>query len=240
MPNPYLTVRSLTYSFRQKAILHGVTFDAQRGKLTALVGPSGSGKSTVLRLINRLLEPPPNSILLAGDDVVARPPNELRLAIGMVFQRPYLFPGTVGENVRYGLNLRGEQLSNDETAGWLERVSLPAEWINKPVDVLSGGETQRLALARALANRPELLLLDEPTSALDPRATHIIEEVVLNACREQQLSALWVSHDPDQISRISEDIVFIKDGIIAAASPADELLEGNSREFQLFMTGEIR
>src|SRR5215472_10866895 len=150
----------------EKWIVHDVSLSVQRGELLGLVGPSGSGKSSLLRLLNRLDEPTSGTVFLEGQDYRQIPPRELRRRVGMVTQRPFLFPGDIASNLRFGPLQRGESLPDNEIAGLLERVGL-AGFAGRNVANLSGGEQQRVSLARALANRPEILLLDEPTSALD-------------------------------------------------------------------------
>ena len=163
-----------------KTILHDISFDVRASDLMGIVGASGSGKSSLLRLLNRLDEPTSGTVYLDGQDYRQLPPRELRRRVGMVTQRPYLFPGDVASNLRFGPAQRGESLPDDEIAQLLERVGLPG-FAAREVSVLSGGEQQRVSLARALANRPEVLLLDEPTSALDEESKLGIEELIANS-----------------------------------------------------------
>ena len=150
------------------AIVNDVSLDVRHGELLGIVGASGSGKSSFLRLLNRLDEPTSGTVFLDGQDYRQLPPRELRRRVGMVTQRPFLFPGDVASNLRFGPLQRGETLPDGEVSALLERVGLPG-FATRDVINLSGGEQQRVSLARALANRPRCLLLDEPTSALDER-----------------------------------------------------------------------
>ena len=158
-------------------IVSEITLDVQRGELLGLVGASGSGKSSFLRLLNRLDEPTSGIVFLEGEDYRRIPPRQLRRRVGMVTQRPFLFPGDIASNLRFGPAQRSETLPDSKIASLLEQVGLPG-FASRNVANLSGGEQQRVSLARALANRPEVLLLDEPTSALDEQAKAGVEELI--------------------------------------------------------------
>ncbi|MBS1876195.1 MAG: ATP-binding cassette domain-containing protein [Acidobacteria bacterium] len=179
--------------------------------MVALVGPSGSGKSSLLRLINRLDEPTGGRVLLDGRDYREIAPRELRRRVGMVMQRPYLFPGTVADNVRFGPAQRGLTVSDAEVDGLLARVDL-AGFGARGVDRLSGGEAQRVSIARALANGPEALLLDEPTSALDEGRVEFVERLVGEMVRERGLVCLMVTHDREQARRMADRVLRMADG----------------------------
>jgi ABC-type methionine transport system ATPase subunit len=153
------------------AILHDVSLEIPSGGVTTVIGPSGSGKSSLLRCLNRLWEPPPGRIFLDGGDITAMDVLLLRRRVGMLFQSAALFEGTVASNIAYGPQLQGRRLTTDRVAELLLMVDLNADFADRPVDQLSGGQAQRVSLARTLANQPDVLLLDEPTSALDPGAT---------------------------------------------------------------------
>ena len=175
--------------------------------VTAVVGSSGSGKSTLLRLCNRLEVPTRGRVLLDGDDVAQSDPLALRRRVGMVFQRPTPFAGSVAENLRTGAPL----LCAEEVAALLERVGLAADLAERPATELSGGEAQRVCLARSLAVRPEVLLLDEPTSALDGDAIAAVEASVLGLVGSG-VAVVWVSHDRAQVDRVADRVVEVVDG----------------------------
>lgn len=231
----FLSVRSLTFGYGDRPILHNISFEAQQGAVTMIVGASGCGKSTLLRLINRLIEPPAGAIWLDGEDVTNLPPKTLRRRAGLVFQRPRLFQGTVAENIRYGPNLTGHKLSDTEMGDLLEAVQLDADMGKVSAETLSGGQIQRVAIARILANEPHLLLLDEATTALDPRATHHVEETVRHLCATRQLAALWVTHDVAQVSRVADHIIYLQDGKVMACGTAAQLEQHTA--FRAFAAG---
>jgi len=172
--SPKLEARDLTREVDGKIIVNRVSMKVFPAEVVAVVGPSGAGKSSLLRLFNRLDEPTAGWVQLDGQDYRDIPPRELRRRMGMIMQMPYLFPGSVAENIRFGPQQRGEDISDAEIERLLARVGL-AGFGDRDVGKLSGGEAQRVAIARALANNPEVLLLDEPTSALDEDAKAVVE-----------------------------------------------------------------
>jgi len=175
-------------------IVEGFSARIPADGLTAIVGPSGSGKTTLLRLLNRLDDPDGGSVLLEGRDVRDYDVLDLRQRVQLVGQVPVSFAGTVADNV-------GE--------GWeeqLDRVGLAAAVADRPADVLSVGEAQRMCLARALARRPEALVLDEPTSALDTASKAGVERLV-RALADDGLTVVMVTHDPRQATELADRVV---------------------------------
>jgi phosphate transport system ATP-binding protein len=209
--------RSLDFYYGTFKALKGVQMPIYENKVTALIGPSGCGKSTFLRCFNRMHDLYPNmryegEIRLMPDNVniLAREvdPIEVRMRIGMVFQKPNPFPKSIFENVVYGLRVRG--VSNK---GALDRKAEQAlreaalwnevkDRLNDLASELSGGQQQRLCIARALATDPEIMLFDEPTSALDPIATASIEELVHEL--KSRVTILIVTHNMQQAARVSD------------------------------------
>jgi putative ABC transport system ATP-binding protein len=178
----------------------------QKG-ITAIVGPSGSGKSTLLRLCNRLEIPTSGELRFMGSPLHEQPVQELRRLVGMVFQEPVRFAGTVFDN----LLVADDALDQQQATSLLERVGLNRSFLDRVADDLSGGEAQRMCIARALATRPRMLLMDEPTSALDPAATTTIEEQATDLSRDG-MPILWVTHDTAQMARIASHVVCLADG----------------------------
>jgi len=206
-----------------KTILADVSFPVMPGEMLGIVGASGSGKSSLLRLLNRLDEPTSGTVFLDGTDYRQLPPRELRRRVGMVTQRPFLFPGDVAFNLRFGPAQRGENLADDEVTRLLEQVGLP-DFASRDTAVLSGGEQQRVSLARTLANRPEVLLLDEPTSALDEQSKLGIEELVGRLVRDQGLTCVMVTHDRDQARRMCQQVVVLEAGRLIQSGSTSEVL----------------
>ena len=206
-----------------RVILTDISFDVKAAELLGIVGPSGSGKSSLLRLLNRLDEPTSGTVYLDGTNNRELPPRELRSRVGMVTQRPYLFPGDVASNLRFGPAQRGETMSDDEIRGLLGKVGLPG-FASQDVSVLSGGEQQRVSLARTLANQPEVLLLDEPTSALDEESKMGIEELISALVREHGLTCVMVTHDRDQARRMCRRVILLEAGRLVQSGTAVEVL----------------
>lgn len=230
----------------RRAIVDGVSFTVVAGSVFTVMGPSGSGKSTLLRALDRLVEPDAGQVLLDGRDTATLPVPELRRRVGMVFQRPAMFDGTVMDNVLYGPRLRRECPERDGPEAraaalpLLERVGLPEHFADKPVDQLSGGEAQRVALARALANRPEVLLLDEPTASLDPTASRHIEGLLGSLAETTHLTFVFVTHDLAQAQRIGDHGLLLLDGRIVEQGPLPDMLDGPSHDLtRLFVAGRL-
>ncbi|MFL5833638.1 MAG: ATP-binding cassette domain-containing protein [Solirubrobacterales bacterium] len=171
---------------------------------TAIVGPSGAGKSTLLRLLNRLADPDRGEISYRGRPLDSYEPLALRREVSLVPQLPALLEGTVESNLRYAAELAGEELDVEET---LARAGLDPSFAERDVAKLSVGEQQRAMLARALAQRPAVLLLDEPTSALDHAARDAVEATLARLRSESDLSLVLVSHDPEQARRLGDRVV---------------------------------
>jgi putative ABC transport system ATP-binding protein len=200
-----------------RSVLSDVSLDVPEAGVTVVVGPSGAGKSTLLRLLNRLEVPSSGSVTFRGGDVAGLDPLALRRRVGMVFQRPTLFGGTVRDN----LSVAAPGLPADAYRAVLERVDLPAAFLDRPADELSGGEAQRVCLARALMAEPEVLLMDEPTSALDERPRLALERLT-RALAEGGMPVVWVTHQLDQMRRLADRVVVLLDGsVVFTGTPAD-------------------
>ncbi|XAR50435.1 Phosphate-transporting ATPase [Bertholletia excelsa] len=212
-------------SEKGEVILRKVNVDVPRGVIMGIIGPSGSGKSTLLRAINRLWEPPETTVFLDGEDIRGLDVLGLRRKVGMLFQLPAMFEGTVADNVRYGPQLRGKKMSDNEVHRLLTLADLDPSFFSKPVGELSVGQAQRVALARTLANEPEVLLLDEPTSALDPISTQNIEEVLVKLKKSRGMTILMVSHSIKQIQRIADVVALLVNGEIVEVLEPDQLAQ---------------
>ncbi len=210
-------VRNLSFYYGTHKALKSISMPIHQNVVTALIGPSGCGKSTFLRCFNRMHDLYPNmryegEIILMPDNanVLADDvdPIEVRMRIGMVFQKPNPFPKSIYENVAYGLRVRGVRsraILDDKVEQALRGAALWDEVKERLKDLafnLSGGQQQRLCIARALATDPEILLFDEPTSALDPIATASIEELMAEL--KSKLTILVVTHNMQQAARVSD------------------------------------
>jgi len=194
------------------------------GSSLALLGPSGSGKSTLLHLLALLEAPDAGSVRIGGREVTPAD-RDVRLQIAAVFQRPYLFKGSVLANVAYGLKVRGVERTERErraTAAF-ETVGL-AGYETRGVAQLSGGEAQRVSLARALAIEPRVLLLDEPLASLDPLLRRQLARDFARIARESGATTVWVTHDQDEALIVADRTAVLRDGRIAAHGSADDVM----------------
>jgi putative ABC transport system ATP-binding protein len=189
----------------------------------AIAGPSGSGKTSLLRLLNRLDEPTAGTVYFEGFDYRSIAARELRRKIGLVTQRPFLFPGTVADNLRFGPAQRGESISVQKIDELLRRVGLEG-YSSRTVTNLSGGEAQRVSFARTLANSPSVLLLDEPTSALDEESRVGVEAVIRNTVVDSNLTCVLVTHDMSQAVRLAQSALVLDSGRVARYGLITEVL----------------
>ena len=213
----------LSRTIVDRVLVSDITVQVQPGEVLAVVGPSGAGKSSFLRLLNRLDEPTGGTVRLKGQDYRELAPRELRRRVGMVMQMAYLFPGTVAANIAFGPWQCGERLAAEQIDALLERVGLPG-YQERDVSNLSGGEAQRVSVARTLANVPEALLLDEPTSALDDVSARGIEELVLSIIRERRMTCVIVTHNTAQAHRIADRTMILQAGKLVTIGPTKEVL----------------
>ncbi|MFL5816460.1 MAG: ABC transporter ATP-binding protein [Conexibacter sp.] len=221
-----LVVRGLAVAHGERVVLRDVSFAAPKGAVTALVGSSGVGKSTLLRCLNRLLVPQAGTVLLDGEDAAALEPCLLRRRVGLVGQTPVMLPGSVRENLAYGLPADADA-SADRLAHALADAGLGAAFLERPATELSGGERARVALARALTREPELLLLDEPTAALDADATEHIAATV-RALAQAGLGVVVATHDLPFAAAVGDRVVALRDGAAVTGAP-DDLLAVSSQ-----------
>ncbi|MFW5907907.1 MAG: ABC transporter ATP-binding protein [Candidatus Natronoplasma sp.] len=194
-------------------MLKDINLDIRLGEIMGLLGPSGSGKSTLLRCLNRIIEPDSGDISYKGKDLKDYPPIELRKEIVLVPQESVMFSGTVFDNVAYGPSIQGE-VDREHILNCIRDAGLSADFEDRKAEKLSGGEKRRVALARALAMKPDILLLDEPTSGVDPKKKEEVEKSILNFSKKRDLTVLWVTHDVEQAKRVSTRIANLRDGRI--------------------------
>ncbi|MCI0487196.1 MAG: phosphate ABC transporter ATP-binding protein PstB [Blastocatellia bacterium] len=245
-------VRGLNFFYGKAQALKSVNLTFSENRVTAIIGPSGCGKSTLLRCFNRMhdLYPEtryegkitlePSGINIIGPET---DPLEMRMRIGMVFQKPNAFPKSVFENVAFGLRMQGEAKSSieEKVESALRAAALWDEVKDRMKDsayALSGGQQQRLCIARALATDPEILLFDEPTSALDPIATARIEELIAEL--KEQVTIIIVTHNLQQAARVSDYTAFMYLGELIEAGPTKKIFEDPSNKLtDEYITGDF-
>ncbi|MFA4945078.1 MAG: phosphate ABC transporter ATP-binding protein PstB [Lentisphaeria bacterium] len=251
IPDPVVQLTNLRLHYGEAEALHGITMGYPRKQVTALIGPSGCGKSTLLRCLNRMNDlvagvRVTGSIVLDGAEV--NDPNldviELRRRIGMVFQKSNPFPKSIYENVVYGLRIAGiaKRAALDEAvekslrgAGLWEEVK---DRLHHSALSLSGGQMQRLCIARAIAVNPEIILMDEPCSALDPRSTARVEDLIGEL--RQDYTIIIVTHNMQQAARVSDFTAFLYVGDLIEYGPTNRLFtKPLCRQTEDYITGRF-
>lgn len=250
------TLEDVTYRTNGSSIVQDVSLAVDSGETVALIGPSGAGKTTLLRLAATFERPTTGTVTHDGTDIWAVSNGErlgLRRRIAMVFQEPTLFDASVLRNVRYGrqvrqswsdriqrrcLELVGVGTDCEGAREWLDLVGM-ADRYSDSVGELSSGEAHRVAMARALAIDPDILLLDEPTANLDPRNTAVIEEVVA-AAATRETGVLMATHDMAQAQRVADRVAVILDGQVTEVGPTERIFEApDDPRTERFIEGEL-
>ncbi|WP_298721131.1 ATP-binding cassette domain-containing protein [uncultured Ferrovibrio sp.] len=239
-PAPLLPLLLEEVSFQAggQRLIDGVTLRLEAGPPTVILGPNGAGKSLLLRLCHGLLQPSSGRVAWLGPAAQQR--DTLRFGQAMVFQKPVLLRRSVLDNVIFPLKLRGmnRHARAERAQAALDRVGLAA-LAERPARVLSGGEQQRLALARAWALNPQILFLDEPTANLDPAATRQVEQIIKGFVRDGT-KIVMTTHDLGQAKRLASDIVFLHRGRITERTPADIFFTApRSDEAGAFLNGDL-
>jgi ABC-type methionine transport system ATPase subunit len=231
-----IEISGLCYAVGDVEILKDVDARIPNGGVTAVVGPSGAGKSTLLRAINRLIEPSSGEVYLDGEPTSGLDTLELRRRVGMVFQIPSLFGGSVEEAVLYGARMSGKGAYSGRL---LEMVGLSASLAERDPQALSVGQQQRAAIARALALEPEALLLDEPTSALDEAARRKIEDLVTDLNTRLGLTMVFVSHDLSQVERVADRVVLIAGGRSEGEWSSEDFFSAAGEQARRYIAGRL-
>lgn len=216
---------SLQTSIGHQTILHDISLAVEGGDRLAIVGPSGAGKTHLLRLFNRLSEPSTGHILYNGQDIRRIPVIELRRRVALVLQESRLLGMTVANTLRYPLQL--QRMPDSEITQrlntWVDRLRLPKEWLESTERELSVGQRQWVAIARALMQHPEVLLLDEPTSALDLGRGEALMNLLQSLSTEIGLTLIMVTHQLDLAAMVSNRVLYLKQGQVAWQSPTHQV-----------------
>lgn len=205
------TFEDVSVAFGEREVLRSVELEVPGAGITVVLGPSGSGKSTLTRLCNRLLDPVAGTVRFRGQEVLGLDVLELRRTVGMVFQRPTLFEGTVRDNL--SATDVDDAVTHEQV---LRSVGLDASFLEQTAATLSGGEGQRVCLARTLLMQPQVLVADEPTASLDHDAALTLE-ILARSLADQGVPILWVTHDLAQVERIADHRVTLEAGQVVRA-----------------------
>ena len=249
--NPIIEVENLQFFYGDSRAIHGVDIKFPEKQVTALIGPSGCGKSTLLRCFNRMndlidISRVEGKVLLSGQDIYDRSTDiiELRRQVGMVFQKPNPFPKSIYENVIYGLRIAGEndkKLLDERVETCLKGAALWDEVKDRLQDSalgLSGGQMQRLCIARAIAVNPKVILMDEPCSALDPKSTARVEELIGELRKD--FTIIIVTHNMQQAARVSDLTAFLFEGNLIEYGQTDQLfVKPQNKQTEDYITGRF-
>jgi phosphate transport system ATP-binding protein len=251
MTDPKLRIQNVSYAYDGKQALREVTLDVPANAITVFFGPAGGGKTTLLRLINRLNDLVEGTqmsgrILLDERDIYAPGTDivSLRRRVGMVFALPLPLPGTIRENVLYGPKLAGIREGNRLEEILLRSLNQAALWdevkdrLDDPANSISGGQQQRLCIARSLALEPEVLLLDEPTSGLDPISTGKVEESLFEL--KQDYTIIIVPHNVQQAARVADNAAFLLMGDLIEHQPGTRIFTApRNQQTEDYVTGRF-
>lgn len=232
-----LKVEKLAYEANGKKLINNLNFQLEADGITALMGPNGAGKSLTLRLLHNLIEKTSGTISWNNET------NQelIQNSQAMVFQKPVLLRRSVIENLRYNLHVKkitGKAQQSELIEEALTRAGL-TKHANNPARLLSGGEQQKLAMARALMTKPSILFLDEPTASLDPNATIVIEDLI-KAANKQGTKIILVTHDIGQAKRLAEEVLFLTAGQVSEQGPAKEMIANpKSKPAKQYFSGKI-
>jgi putative ABC transport system ATP-binding protein len=231
------TLEDVKYAKGDDFVLGPIRWGVDERRVSTILGPSGSGKTSLLRLLNRLDDPSSGRICYGDIPIASMDVRVLRKEVGMVFQRPELFPGTVRHNLEFGPSLHGAMADVSEI---LSVVGLADRMLDRDVGTLSGGEAQKVSIGRAISVGPQVLLLDEPTSGLDPTSTLQIENLVRGLVGRLGLTCVFVTHDVAQARRVGDCAILIIDGKKVEEGPMEQVL-GNPRDPRTakFIRGEL-
>lgn len=235
----FLEINNLTKKYEDKYAIKDISFSLDKGKFLCLLGPSGSGKSTILHSIGGFIKYE-GDIILDGENLNKLSPEDRN--VSTVFQSFGLFPHkSVKENVSYGLKFHQKNLTKkekeDEVYKIIEKVGLKG-YENKFPDELSGGEKQRVALARSLVIKPSLLLMDEPLSSLDRKLRENMQKEIRNIQKEFNITTVFVTHDQKEAFVMADEIIILKDGKISAMGKSDNLYNNPKNKFTLDFLGD--
>ena len=238
--SPYaLKLNHVSYGVNHTDIIKNVSGGFPTGQITALIGPSGAGKTTLLKLCNGLISPSEGEVYIDGERIEEKSPVSVRRHVGIVLQSSPMVPGTVRDNLALPLQLRGESLSDHQAKVIMEQVGLPSSLLARDAQELSGGQKQKVSIARTLLNQSKILLLDEITASLDPASLQEIEELIVKLNDTGKITIVWITHNLEQASRIGEYYWVMVDGELREAGTKEEINASEDVYVKRFVKGAL-
>ncbi|WP_163970275.1 ABC transporter ATP-binding protein [Oceanobacillus halotolerans] len=231
--------KNVSYSVNGDTILTDITGSFPKGKITTLVGPSGAGKSTLFKLCNGLKSPDSGEILINGKKIDDYDPVTLRRFVGIALQQATMLSGTVKKNISIPMILQGKQLPEERAKELLTVVGLDESFLSRNIKDLSGGQRQKLSIARTLVNKPEILLLDEITSSLDRVSQQDIEELIVKINKEFSTTIIWITHNLQQALDIGDYTWVMMEGEVVETGESSLLEAPTNERVRNFVRGEV-
>lgn len=232
---PALQLEHVSYEVNGVEIIKQVTGYVPTGKTTALIGPSGAGKTTLLKLCNGLISPNDGQIYIEGKRIEEQSPMSVRRQVGIVLQSSPMIPGTVHDNLALPLQLQGQTLSDELAKETMERVGLNPSLLKRDAREISGGQQQKVSIARTLLNQSKILLLDEITASLDPSSLQEIEDVISELNETEEITVVWITHNLEQAYRLGEYFWVMIDGELRAAGTKEEIVASKNPDVKRFV-----
>lgn len=211
MSKAIIRLENVGFKAEDQEILKNINFNVEEGSIVTITGPSGGGKSTLLKLIGLLISPTSGRIEYQGKNIREYEPTEYRKEVSYFFQNAVLFDNTVRENLAFPAKIRETTFDENRAIRGLEIVQLSNTYLDKPIQELSGGEKQRIALIRNLMYPPKVLLMDEVTSSLDKENREIIISLIRRLNKEEKITVLWITHNQEEIDA-SDKVITIHNG----------------------------
>ena len=236
---PALHFNNVSYEVSNHSILKNITGSFPEGKITTLVGPSGAGKTTLLKLCNGLISPTSGDIFVQDQSISTYEPVQLRRNVGIVLQNTPMIKGTVYQNLALPLELQGKRLTKENALEILEDVGLEKDFLNRASDSLSGGQRQKVSIARTLLNESKILLLDEITSSLDRTSLHEIEQLIIKINRKYGTTIIWITHNIEQAIEISDYTWVMIEGQLIDTGEVNLLVSPTNEAVKTFVAGGL-
>jgi ABC-type multidrug transport system ATPase subunit len=233
-----ISCEKLKTVYGKQTVLQNFSVSFAENSINTVIGPSGSGKSTLLRMLAALEDPQEGKICYDGKPHQELHPRDIRAKVGMIFQKPTIFEGTVFDNLIFGLKLRKIEIEREKIREVLNQVDIPEDYLDKRGDELSLGEQQRICIVRSLLLDPLVILLDEPVSALDPQRANRVLKLIKSLKTDFNKTVIMVSHNMQDALSVSDKIFFISQGKILFEGSPQEVQENGNDVLRKFMAGE--